>query len=204
MSIEQKSVSYSRAFNADTTSEKKKAGTPSETGKHDDLPEGFANLSEASREHVQKAIDIHRRYLQDGDLIPPTFIIEKDKSVVLLPMDGSSQQAKEISADTARRIASLSNSEFVAFVSIAWVLPESQLQNASAILAKYGSIKKCPRSLKRAQVNLETRKGRYFALVPILACPPSKKRKTLGQVVWHRSDNVRGTLTGILPLDSER
>jgi hypothetical protein len=151
---------------------------------------------------VQEAIDIHRRFLHEGELIPPTFIIEHNKSVVLLPVDGSSQQAKEFSAETARKVASLSNSEFVAFVSIVWVLPESQLQHTSAILATYGSIKKYPGSLQRAFVNVETRTGRHIAHVPVLSCPPSKMRKKLGTVIWQKTDGGFGTFVGILPLDN--
>jgi hypothetical protein len=177
-------------------------GAPSEAATHDDIPEGFANLSETSRKHVQLVIDAHRLYLQDGDLIPPTFIIERNKSVVFLPVDGSSQQAKDYSAETARKVASMSNSEFVAFVSMVWVLPESQFQNSISILAKYGSIKKYPGSLQRAFVNLETRTCRYCALIPVLPCPPSKMRKKLGAVVWERTEGSGGTFDAILPLDS--
>lgn len=99
-------------------------------------------------------------------------------------------------------MASLSKSEFVVYVSMVWVLPESQLQNTRAILAKYGSIKKYPGSLLRAFVNLETRTGHYCALVPVLPCPPSKMRKKLGAVIWQKTERSKGTLTGILPLDS--
>jgi len=195
-------VSHSRVFNADIPDETMKAGASSEACKHHDLPEGFANLSATSRQHVQGAIDMHRLYLQDGYLIPPTFIIEHNKSVVLLPVDGSSQQAKDFSAATARKAATVSNSEFVAFVSMVWVLPESQLQNSSTILAKYGSIKKYPGSLQRAFVNLETRTCRYGALIPVLPCPPSKMRKKLGAVVWEKTEGGGGTFDAILPLDS--
>ena len=202
MTIEPTVFSHCGAFNAGTPSATMNTGTPSEAATHDDIPEGFANLSETSRKHVQGAIDMHRLYLEEGDLIPPTFIIEHSKSVVLLPIDGSSQQAKDFSAETARKVAAMSNSEFVAFVSMVWVLPESQFQNSSSILAKYGSIKKYPGSLQRAFVNLETRTCRYCALIPVLPCPPSKMRKKLGAVVWERTEGGGGTFDAILPLDS--
>lgn len=172
------------------------------TAKYSDLPPGFAGLSQRGRELVQAAIDMHRLFLQDGDLMTPVYLIEHDQCLAGVVVDGSTEEARDYSVADAKQAASTLGAEFVVFLAVTWELPEAQHHNADAILATHASIKKYPGAEHRALVNLETRHGRYFAMAPVLTCEHSKTRKKLGPVVWKSGDGTNGTFAGILPLSN--
>jgi len=172
------------------------------SAQHSDLPQGFAGLSQRGRELVQAAIDMHRLFLQDGDLMTPVYLIEHDQCLAGVVVDASTEEARDYSVADAKQAASTSGAEFVVFLAVTWELPEAQHHNADAILATHASIRKYPGAEYRALVNLETRHGRYFAMARVLTCEHSKTRKKLGPVVWQSGDGTNGTFAGILPLSN--
>ena len=50
-----------------------------------------------------------------------------------------------------------------------------------------------------AAFSLESTHGNWIATVPIKAKPPSKKRRTFGEVVFEHMPEVAGQFVGLLP-----
>lgn len=202
MTMKQATTSYKNAFTAGAIPGEKNIGGRLKANQHRDLAGDFANLSPNSCELVLLAIDSVRRSLNAGLEIPPHILVELDTCAGVILVDESSDEAAAFSADRARNVARQTNAEFAMFVSMNWVLPESQRKNTQAILAKYGRISNYPASQVVVLFHLETRHGRHGALVPILACPPSQTRKKLGEVIWQDCNDAAGTFVGMVPLDS--
>jgi len=202
MTMKQATTSYQNAFTATASPAEQSIGGRPKANQHPDLAGDFAKLSPNSCELVLSAINTVRRALNDGSAIPPHILVEDDTCMGVVKVDDSSEDAMTFSATCARDLARQTNAEFAMFVSMSWVLPESQRKNTDAILAKYGRISNYPASQVVVLFHLETRHGRHGALVPILACPPSQTRKKLGEVIWQDCNDAAGIFVGMVPLDS--
>ena len=161
------------------------------------LPEEFQPL-------VDDCESWARATLERGEPIPPTMWLVAQDEIFEMPMDTSSEAAREESAHRCRQLCEVQQVEAVLHVAEAWGLSEKDAPRHQVILEKYGSVAAYPGRRDIVSFQLETLDGYYNAIVPIVAKPPSKKKRTIGPVRFIRPTTVHGRLAGMLPPRPEK
>lgn len=146
-----------------------------------------------------------RRFLEDGqELAPLSFVGNLARELmVTIPMATNTVGAKEESAAHVRQAALAMDADYVIQVTEAWALPQHLVRLGADILEKYGSIENYPGKLDTAHFALETRERYYWASPLIVPRGMSKRRRTIGDVVFKPTDpRAEGRFTGYLPKKS--
>ena len=79
-----------------------------------------------------------------------------------------------------------------------WALPKRLLLRHQEILNRYGSIGNSPHKEDVVSFSLEARQGVWVGSAAIKPKPPSKKKRTFGQVEFIFADGVEGRFVGLL------
>lgn len=122
---------------------------------------------------------------------------------ILVPTDTSGPQEKSESAEHARTVAAMQGADFVFSIGETWALSPEDVPKHANILKKYGSISQYPGRVDTFFIYLECQEGLFSVMAPILAAPPSKKKRRLGKPWVVKVDHALGTLAQILPLASK-
>jgi len=133
----------------------------------------LAIIPEQYRKILQQLLADAHESLLAGKELPSTYYIGSTAAEVLqtVPVDTSSQGAKEASARQAKRMATYLDADFVVLVTEAWALPRNKVKDTKAILSKWGSVGQYPGKLDVAWFQLESRHGLFNAQAPIPYAP---------------------------------
>ena len=119
--------------------------------------------------------------------------------VIPIVLDDSTEEAKDSSTRAITMTAGMMEADFIFQVREAWKLPQKYVARHEAIMERYGSIGASPYAQDVAAFSLETTHGTWVATTFIKPKPPSKKRRTFGDVVFEHMPEVQGRFVGLLP-----
>ena len=154
---------------------------------------------------VESMMKTAREILERGEKLAPIAFIGRSASGELFPVniDTDGHESKELSANQIRLTADMVKADFVFSVMEAWSLPKRLLSRHQEILDRYGSIGASPHKEDVVTFSLETRLGVWVGSAAIKPKPPSKKKRTFGQVDFIFADGVEGRFVGFLPALTE-
>ncbi len=80
------------------------------------------------------------------------------------------------------------------------VLPQKDRAKEKELVAKYGSISQCPKSMEILYLQLEIKGALYIGNVTVLNHIPSENRKQLAEVSWYQTtlDEIEASPFGAL------
>ena len=158
------------------------------------LPSAFAPL-------VESMMRTAREMLERGETLAPLAFVGSSATGELFPVaiETGDEESKDLSAKQIRLTAALVKADFVFIVMEAWALPKRLLLRHQEILNRYGSIGNSPHKEDVVSFSLEARQGVWVGSAAIKPKPPSKKRRTFGQVEFIFADGVEGRFVGFLP-----
>ena len=158
------------------------------------LPAPFVPLVEAM-------ISTARQNLEKGEWLSPLSLVGRSSTCELFPVaiESGDVESKELSARQIRLTAAMLKADFVFSIMEAWALPKRLLARHQEILDRYGSIGNSPHKEDVVTFSLETRQGVWVGSAAIKPKPPSKKKRTFGQVEFIFADGVEGRFVGFLP-----
>lgn len=162
----------------------------------------YCALPEQVRAFVQATVTAAWERLQNGESVQTAMFLNSTGGSEMhkIPIDTSSTQSKDACAVYARQLAALRNSTACVFMSESWGLSKSDARRHEYILDRYGAIANYPGRLDLLFLNVETQEGTFAFQAEIVACPPSKKKRTLKVVEgFFRADSSSGRLSSILP-----
>ena len=150
---------------------------------------------------VESMMETARQSLEKGEQLAPLAFIGRSATGELFPVsiDAGDVESKDLSARQIRLTAAMVKADFVFSLMEAWALPKRLLGRHQAILDRYGSIGNSPHKEDVVSFSLETRQGIWVGSAAIKPKPPSKKRRTFGQVDFIFADGVEGRFVGLLP-----
>lgn len=152
------------------------------------------------RQKIDPLVAHARQFLEKGETLAAIAFVgnlTKDE-IIPVVLDDRSDSAKDHSAQTIATTATMLEADFIFQVREAWKLPQKYIARHEEIMEKYGSIGASPYAQDIAAFSLETTHGTWIATVLIKPKPPSKKRRTFGQVVFEYMPDVQGRFVGLL------
>lgn len=158
-------------------------------------------IPERYREKIDPLIAHARSLLEKGETLAALAFVGNLSRNDIIPVvvDDSSETAKDNSARAIRQTAAVLEADFIYIVREAWQLPEKHMPRYEEILEEYGSIGASPYAQDVAAFSLETTHGTWVASPFIKPKPPSKKRRTIGPVVFQHMPEIQGRFVGLLP-----
>jgi hypothetical protein len=158
------------------------------------IPARFAPL-------VDSMMNTARGILERGEKLAPLAFVGRSATGELFPVsiDTDGPENKELSANQIRLTADMVKADFIFSVMEAWALPKRLLTRHQEILDRYGSIGASPHKEDVVTFSLESRDGVWVGSAAIKPKPPSKKKRTFGQVDFIFADGVEGRFVGLLP-----
>lgn len=150
---------------------------------------------------VESMMATARQSLENGEQLAPLAFIGRSTTGELFPVsiDAGDVESKDLSARQIRLTAAMVKADFVFSLMEAWALPKRLLGRHQEILDRYGSIGNSPHKEDVVSFSLETRQGVWVGSAAIKPKPPSKKKRTFGQVDFIYADGVEGRFVGLLP-----
>jgi CRISPR/Cas system CMR-associated protein Cmr5 small subunit len=140
------------------------------------LPEKLSGLVAS---FVNKARD---NLEKDGFLAPVAFVGNSTtENVVAVVLDAGSEEAKDASADHLRKLAELTEADFVFTIMDSWGLPQNRVKDYDKIVKRYGSIGQSPYRVNTVSFMLETRTGNWAAQAKQEKAGLSSRKKTFGE-----------------------
>ena len=158
------------------------------------LPSQFVAL-------VESLMSTARQNLERGEQLAPLAFVGRSSTGELFPVaiETGDIESKDLSANQIRLTAAMVKADFVFSLMEAWALPKRLLARHQEILDRYGSIGNSPHKEDVVSFSLETRQGVWVGSAAIKPKPPSKKKRTFGQVDFIYGDGVEGRFVGFLP-----
>lgn len=126
-----------------------------------------------------------------------------DDHIATVPIDARSPEHKDASAAAIAQTAQQIQADAILFVIEAWTLREACVNEAEALIAKYGSLGNMPDTYKEEvmMASLETASGLWVARAPILR-DDRMAGVTLGVIDFERMQGMTGRFTHLLPASS--
>jgi len=158
-------------------------------------------IPESYRRKIDPLVAQARALLEKGErLAALAFVgsLARDEMVPVV-VDDRSEESKDASAKTIQAAAAMIDADFIFMVREAWKLSERYVRRYEEIIDKYGSIGASPYAEDIAAFSLETTHGTWVAMPFIKPKPPSKKRRTIGPVVFEHMPEIGGRFVGLLP-----
>jgi hypothetical protein len=158
-------------------------------------------LPQSYRKVIDPLVATARGFLEAGQsLVPFAFVGSfSDGQAIPIPIETGNDELKDRSAQMIQKAAADSNADFIFTIMEAWGLPKDKITRHQEILDRYGSISNCPYKVDTVSFVLETRYGIWTAQLPIMAKPPSKKKRTFGIVSLEFVDGAEGRFAKLLP-----
>ncbi|MBK6594162.1 MAG: hypothetical protein IPG23_16510 [Burkholderiales bacterium] len=157
-------------------------------------------IPEAYLQKIDPLVAHARQLLEKGETLAAIAFVGNLTKGQMIPvgLDDRSNSAKDQSAQTIAATAAMLDADFIFQVREAWKLPQKYMARHEEILDKYGSIGASPYAQDIVAFSLETTHGTWIATVFIKPKPPSKKRRTIGQVLFEYMPEVQGRFVGLL------
>ncbi len=142
-----------------------------------------------------------RGFLESGETLVPAAFVGNLTTQQTLPVmfNSGSDEIKDESAATIKRVATMIEADFVFVVMEAWSLRPDKLHRVDEILDKYGSIGNSPYAIDVVSMTLETRHGIWVAQMPIKPMGHSKKKRTFGPPEFRFFTEAKGRFVDLLP-----
>lgn len=155
------------------------------------IPESYLNI-------INPIIDAARNFLEQGeDLRPIAFFGCFDSAMIVpIPINSSSEESKDASAEIMRLAALQIEADFVLVITEAWTMKASSKEEVEAVIDKYGSIGESPFAIEVVSFSLETVYGTWMAQEKIEA---KGEARTIGIPDFHHFDEASGRFTHLLP-----
>ena len=157
-------------------------------------------IPERYREKIDPLIVHARSLLEKGETLAALAFVGNLSRNETIPvvLDDRTESSKDYSARAISQAATMLDADFIFMVREAWQLPEKHMPRYEQILEKYGSIGASPYAQDVAAFTLETTHGTWVASPFIKPKPPSKKRRTIGPVVFQHMPEIQGRFVGLL------
>ena len=141
-----------------------------------------------------------RALLEKGETLHTLAFVGNLSTNQIIPVvvDDSSESTQDNSARAIRQTATMLDADFVFIVREAWQLPQKYMPRHEEILETYGSIGASPYGEDVAAFSLETTHGTWVASPLIKSKASSKKRRTIGLVVFQHMPEIQGRFVGLL------
>jgi hypothetical protein len=150
---------------------------------------------------ISPLIDTSRGYLENGDKLQAMAFVGNltTKQVIPVMIQPGSGEDKDQSSRNIQSVAQISEADFVFTIMEAWSLRRDKISKMDAIMDKYGSIGASPYAIDVCSIALETRRGVWVAQQQIKPKGISKKKRTIGVVVFRHFTEVAGRFMHLLP-----
>lgn len=145
------------------------------------------DLPDSCRETVGVLLQGINKILNDGWKPIPLIFHGKGNNFRMIGCDMQSLDTLESSVAYARNRALEMSSDLVLSVMPCKRLPNLGRAKEEALIAKYGSIAKCPQSIDLLYLQLEISGVLYVGNVTVLNRTLSKIRKKLAEVIWYQT-----------------
>ncbi len=158
-------------------------------------------IPERYREKIDPLIAHARNLLENGEALAALAFVGNLSRNDIMPLvvDDMTESSKDESARNIQRTAAMMDADFIFMVREAWKLPQRYMSRHEEILEEYGSIGASPYAQDVAAFSLETTHGTWIASPLIISKPPSKKRRTIGPLVFEHMPEIQGRFVGLLP-----
>jgi hypothetical protein len=149
---------------------------------------------------TQDVLQKTRKSLEKDGSVPTVAYIgnSQKNNTIALVIDTSSEAAKDAGAAHMEQVVSITDADFVFFVTEAWMLPRDKIKDHKKLMAIYGSIGNSPYRVDGVAFTLETRTGFWLAQAQQKKFGASQKKKTFGPVEWRQMDGATGRFAGLL------
>lgn len=157
-------------------------------------------IPERYREKIDPLIAHARSLLEKGEALAALAFVGSLSRDDIIPVvvDDSTERTKDDSARAIQTTATMMDADFIFMVREAWKLPQRYMARHAKILEAYGSIGASPYAQDVAAFSLETTHGTWVASPVITPKPPSKKRRTIGPLVFEHMPEIEGRFVGLL------
>ena len=158
-------------------------------------------LPESYQEVIAPFIAKARGFLESGEKLSTIAFVGNFSTNEMVPViiDTANESSKDNGSLAIRLNAEAINADFVLIVMEAWGLMKKHLGRHKEILEEFGSVGQSPYREDVVSFSLETTNGIWHGMAPIRPKPPSKKRRTFGQINFIFADGVEGRFAGLLP-----
>jgi hypothetical protein len=162
------------------------------------------NIPENYLREIKMIMGVARGYLSEGrELVPMAFLGKTGLPLLPFPMDMSSNQAKDASAEAVREFAKMAGAEYAIMISEAWALDHTQISKEE-VLKLYESRKGIadhPARQDVVMITLETQAGFWFANTPIKSL--GGEARGFGDPEFTFIEQLEGRFTHFLPQKSK-
>lgn len=159
----------------------------------------------AYREIVDPLVNHARTLVEQGESLEALAFVGNltTRQLAAVPMNPSSESAKDTAAQRIRELAHEHAADFVVIVMEAWSLPPKKIKRMDEIVERFGSIGASPYRIDVVSFSLETRYGIWVAQVPLRPKSGSKKKRTFGQPEFRLFTEAEGRFVDLLPIKDE-
>lgn len=150
---------------------------------------------------VQPLIAKARELLETGEELAAMALVGNFASgqFVPIPIDTTSPDERDHAAEQVRRTAAVIDADYVFTIMEAWALGPEHIKRSDEIIDRYGSVSASPYKIEVVSFLLETPYGLWAAQPRIKPKGHSKRRRTIGEVVFQRLDEAQGRFADLLP-----
>ena len=156
----------------------------------------------AYMETVGKLIQQAKTLLESGEKLQSFAFVGNisTKEIMAVMIDTGSDEEKDRSAGDVRRAAMVLDADYIFSVMEVWSLRADKVPFMDSIIEKYGSIGESPFAVDTCSFMLETRRGVWASQPVIKPKGISKKKRTIGEVVFQFFTETNGRFSNLLPL----
>lgn len=158
-------------------------------------------LPEAYQEIISPYISTVRGFLESGEKLSAIAFVGNfsTKEMVQVALDSRNDASKDSASLAIQMSAKSIDADFIFIAMEAWGLKKKYVPRYKEILEEFGSIASCPYREDIVSFSLEAANGVWSGTAPIRPKPPSKKRRTFGEVTYIFADAAEGRFVGLLP-----
>jgi hypothetical protein len=142
-------------------------------------------VPEQYHEMLSTTIEWVRQILLEGQEVTTAYFVGSvsNNAVIVVPFGDGSPENVEKTTFYARKVADQMNADCAISVTRLYALVGSP-ERVEKMRRKYGRISACPGRQMLVSVGLETPDAWYVANIPCVPKYPSKKKHTMGPIVW--------------------
>ena len=143
-----------------------------------------------------------KELLEAGEKLQPFAFVGNlsTRQTVAVTIQSGSHDDKDRSAREIKAAALAIEGDFVFVIMEAWALRPDKVAFHAQIIDKYGSVGASPFAIDTCSFMLETRRGMWVSQPQIKPKGISKKKRTIGDVVFRFYTEVGGRFTELLPI----
>lgn len=156
----------------------------------------------AYMEAVDKLIQQAKKLLEAGERLQGFAFVGNIATKQIMPVmiHAGSEDAKDQSVVEVRRAAMVLDADYIFSIMEVWSLRADKVPHMDSIIDKYGSISASPFAVDTCSFLLETRRGVWVSQPVIKPKGISKKKRTIGEVVFQFFTETEGRFSKLLPM----